>query len=61
MFSVVIKCFKSLIFKPLYSNHGFYNEHDLDRYYSDKIKHKRFDVTLEQALAWKRIEAGIHT
>ncbi len=27
----------------------------------DEIEHKRFDATLEQALAWKRLEAGIHT
>ena len=27
----------------------------------DEIEHERFDATLEQALAWKRIEAGIHT
>ena len=25
------------------------------------MEHKRFDATLEQALAWKRVEAGIHT
>lgn len=31
-------------------DHIFYNEDDLDR----------FDATLEQALAWKRLEAGIH-
>lgn len=31
------------------------------RYGPDEIEHKRFDATLEQALAWKRIEAGIHT
>ena len=42
-------------------NHVFYNEHDLDRYGPDEIEHKRFDATLEQALAWKRLEAGIHT
>jgi hypothetical protein len=38
-------------------NHIFYNEHDLDRYGPDEIEHKRFDATLEQALAWKRLEA----
>ncbi len=42
-------------------DHIFYNEHNLDRYGPDKIEHKRFDVTLEQALAWKRLEAGTHT
>jgi hypothetical protein len=40
--------------------HIFYNEHDLDRYGPDEIEHKRFDATLEQALAWKRLEAGTH-
>ena len=34
-------------------DHVFYNEHDLDRYGPDEIEHKRFDATLEQALAWK--------
>ena len=42
-------------------DHVFYNEHDLDRYGPDEIEHKRFDATLEQDLAWKCIEAGIHT
>ena len=42
-------------------DHVFYNEHDLDRYGPDQIEHKRFDPTLSQALAWKRLEAGIHT
>ena len=42
-------------------DHVFYNEHDLDRYGPDQIEHKRFDATLSQALAWKRLEAGIHT
>jgi len=37
------------------------NEHDLDRYGPDEIKHKHFDATLQQALAWKRLEAGTHT
>jgi len=37
-------------------DHVFYNEHDLDRYGPDEIEHKRFDATLEQALAWKRLE-----
>ena len=42
-------------------DHVFYNEHDLDRYGPDQIEHKRFDPTLSQALAWKRLESGIHT
>ena len=42
-------------------DHVFYNEHNLDRYRRDEIEHKRFDATLEQALAWKRLEDGIHT
>ena len=42
-------------------DHVFYNAHDLDRYGPDQIEHKRFDALLEQALAWKRLEAGIHT
>ena len=39
-------------------DHVFYNKHDLDRY--GPIEHKRFDPSLEQALAWKRLEAGTH-
>lgn len=42
-------------------DHVFYNEHDLDRYGPDEIEHKRFDATLEQALAWKRLETGTFT
>ena len=42
-------------------DHVVYNEHDLDRYYSDEIEHKRFDATFQQALAWKRLKAGIDT
>lgn len=45
-------------------DHVFYvfdNEHDLDRYGPNEIEHKKFDATLSQALAWKRLEAGIHT
>ncbi len=42
-------------------DHVFYNEHDLDRYGPDDVEHKRFDPTLSQALAWKRLEEGIHT
>lgn len=39
--------------------HVFYNEHDLDRH--GPIERRRFDPTFSQALAWKRLEAGIHT
>jgi hypothetical protein len=42
-------------------DHVFYNKHDLDRYGPDEIEHKRFDATLEQALAWKRLETGTFT
>ena len=41
-------------------DHVFYNKHNLDRYGPDQIEHKRFDATLSQALAWKRLEAGSH-
>ena len=41
--------------------HVFYDEHDLDRYGPDEIECKRFDANLEQALAWKRLEAGTHS
>jgi hypothetical protein len=40
-------------------DHVFYNEHDLDRH--GPIERRRFDPTFSQALAWKRLEAGIHT
>jgi len=42
-------------------DHVFDNEHDLDRYGPDEIEHKRFDVNLEQVLAWKRLETGTDT
>ena len=42
-------------------DHVFYNQHYLDRYGPDEIEHKRFDATLEQALAWKRLETGTYT
>lgn len=42
-------------------DHVFYNEHKLDRYGPDEIEIKRFDPTLSQALAWKRLETGLHT
>jgi hypothetical protein len=41
-------------------DHIFYNQHDLDRYGPDEIEHERFDASLEQSLAWKRVEAGTH-
>jgi len=41
-------------------DHVFYNEHDLDRYGPDDDL-QRFDPHLQQALAWKRLEAGTHT
>lgn len=41
-------------------DHVFYNEHDLDRYGPDDDL-PRFDPYLQQALAWKRLEAGTHT
>ena len=41
-------------------NHIFFKFHNLDRY-TDAIEYKRFDAVLEQALAWKRMEAGVHT
>lgn len=42
-------------------DHVFYNEHNLDRYGPDEVECKRFDPTLSQALAWKRLEAGTHS
>jgi len=42
-------------------DHVFYNEHDLDRYGPDQIERKQFDLNLQQALAWKRLETGTHT
>lgn len=42
-------------------HHVFIQEHDLDRHGPDQIEHKRFDATFSQALAWKRLESGIHT
>lgn len=44
-------------------DHLFYNEHELDQYAAqgEKSEYKRFDPNLQQALAWKRLEAGIHT
>lgn len=42
-------------------DHVFYNEQDLNHYDPDQIEHKRFDVTLSQALALKRLEVGTYT
>lgn len=40
----------------------FINKHYLyDDYGPDKIEYKRFDASLQQALAWKRLETGTHT
>jgi hypothetical protein len=43
-------------------DHIFYKEHELDQYVSlgEKSEHKRFDPNFQQALAWKRLEAGTH-
>lgn len=41
-------------------DHVFYNKHFLDRYKSEATLHKRFDASLPQVLAWKRMEIGIH-
>ena len=39
-----------------------YKEHELDQYVSlgEKPEHKRFGPNFQQALAWKRLEAGTH-
>ncbi len=44
-------------------NHVFYDEHLLDRYvdYGIPAKVGRFDSTIEQANAWKRLENGTYT
>ena len=44
-------------------DHIFYQKHELDQYVSlgEASEYKRFDATLEQALAWKRLETGTHT
>lgn len=41
-------------------DHVFEKEHWLDMYGEPEQK-QRFDATLEQALAWKRLELGLHT
>ena len=43
----------------LIKDHVFLNNHNLD-FYDGQIEYKRFDALLEQALAWKRMERGIH-
>ena len=42
-------------------DHIFYNEHDLDPYSPDQVERKRFDPSLQQGLAWKRLETGTRT
>jgi hypothetical protein len=43
-------------------SHVFYNEYDLDRFApAEPVEHRRFDANLQQTLAWKRLETGIHT
>ncbi|MDH2433502.1 RHS repeat-associated core domain-containing protein [Pokkaliibacter sp. MBI-7] len=44
-------------------DHVFYNEHLLDRYvdYGIPAETRRFDSTIEQANAWKRLENGTYT
>ena len=40
-------------------DHVFQNQHELDKYAAqeEKSEYKRFDPNLQQALAWKRLEA----
>jgi len=42
-------------------DHVFYRKHTLDRYGPNNIEQKRFDASLEQAVAWKRLESGTYT
>ena len=44
-------------------DHVFFDEHRLDRYVDMGIpaETRRFDSDLNQALAWKRMESGIHS
>lgn len=44
-------------------DHVFYQKHELDRYVplGEASEYKRFDPYIQQALAWKRLETGIHT
>ena len=43
-------------------DHVFYQKHELDQYVSlgEASEYKRFDPYIQQALAWKRLEAGTH-
>lgn len=43
-------------------DHVFYNEQTLDKFKDQEVKteRKRFDPDLKQALAWQRLEAGVH-
>lgn len=41
-------------------DHIFYNEHMLDRH-PGEVESKRFDPYLLQAIAWRRLQLGIHT
>ena len=44
-------------------DHVFYQKHKLDTYacLGEASEYKRFDPSLPQALAWKRLETGTHT
>ena len=48
---------------PKIKEHVFINSHILDRYKDLGVEPevKQFDPSLNQALAWKRLEAGVHT
>ena len=37
----------------------FYNKHYFDRY--EPVEYERFDASIQQALAWKRLENRTHT
>ena len=44
-------------------DHVFHREHKLDRYvsYGQEPEYRRFDPSIQQALAWKRLESNTHT
>ena len=43
-------------------NHVFKNKHYLDRLFPlEPVEYREFDPDLQQALAWKRLEYGVHT
>lgn len=43
-------------------NHVFKNKHYLDRLFPlEPVEYRKFDSDLQQALAWKRLEYGVHT